>query len=435
MKRINMFLVCFTSLVLFACNNNEEVIPLYKVSTPIPEHGSEDVSIQWGTKFSFESENSYKDGTNYEVFFDTINPPKIKYSVLGSGTVEFERTDLLANKTYYWQVNSKSKDGEIKEGIIWEFSTTNKYYHNSSSWDQEEVNEVGMKGYTYIDGNLSIYKDYISDLTPLSCVNEIKGELSIWSTSFNNLEGLGNLEKINGLYIRDNEFLTDIDELSNLQFLTGGLHIDYNKELTNLSGLDSITGEINTLYISGNPNLIKLPEILSLSDTLESVFISSNALLNLYELRNLKYVSGDFKLVLYESAKSFGLMNLEEVLGVAYFNIADTTMESFTSLSKVGGEMMIWESENLISLKGLEKLVTIGEYFTIEYNRKLKTLSGIDNLNRAGYIWIYGNNLLTEYCALYNLVLSQNISWDNFLINSKEETSYVLDDIYNNCGK
>ncbi|WP_147676490.1 fibronectin type III domain-containing protein [Algibacter pacificus] len=62
------------------------------------------------------------DSLNYDVYFDTVNPPVSKVSENQSSTT-FDIGSLLAATTYYFRVNVKDDNGGTTIGQVWSFNT------------------------------------------------------------------------------------------------------------------------------------------------------------------------------------------------------------------------------------------------------------------------------------------------------------------------
>jgi hypothetical protein len=432
-----LFTVILFGIFIISCKKDEKVIPIPEIKTPIPGNNSVNVEIQSGIIISFEHNNEGDQDYTYEIYLDTINQPIKKIKELSKYEYSFNTSDLLAGKTYYWQVVCKNSNGITKESEIWKFTTTVTYTYPPTvgGWSQELVNEIGAKRYTCIDGAVSI-GDRVNDLTPFRRITEITKSLSIWSVSFSNLKGLENLKKIgNGLFIANTTNLKSVAELKNIELINGPLKFDNNSNLESISSLDSAKGNITSVTIDNNPKVSKLPFILASCDTLSSLTIVHNPLSDVSELKNLKVVTGKAVVYVLGSGVLKGLEQLKEVKGeLALETGGNTDMQNLRNLASVGGDFMLLYSESLISLNGLENLISIGGNLYVEDNPKLTSLSGLDNLNKAKSVVMRNNPNLTEYCALHTLINSQNILWTNFYINSDSNTNLVLDYVHKNCN-
>ncbi len=167
---------------------------------------------------------------------------------------------------------------------------------------QAEVNSFAG---TSITGNLTIQGSDIVDLTPLSTLTTVGGEMVVGVVSewepgnavLTNLEGLSNLTTVGGsLYVHNNDLLTDLDGLSNLTSV-GGLVVGSNASLTNLDGLSNLTsmGLLAIFWCDALTNLEGLSNLTSVSNNLEIWWNAS--LTNLDALSNLASVGSDLQVV------------------------------------------------------------------------------------------------------------------------------------------
>ncbi len=103
------------------------------------------------------------------------------------------------------------------------------------------------------------------DLTGLNSLTSVGGILYIWqNNTLTSLNGLDNLNYIGGgmsigySYTSEsgNPALTNISSLYSLQTVIGEINISYNNSLTSLSGLDNIdAGSVSSLRIWSNESL------------------------------------------------------------------------------------------------------------------------------------------------------------------------------------
>ena len=105
---------------------------------------------------------------------------------------------------------------------------------------------------------------------------EIEGHVYI-GTNIHNLNGLSVLTAIHGpLFVHTNLFLTDFEDLENLNTL-GGLHVDYTGSLISFSGLENVVTFKGYIHIDANSDLISLSGLDNINiDSIEYILISSN---------------------------------------------------------------------------------------------------------------------------------------------------------------
>jgi hypothetical protein len=113
--------------------------------------------------------------------------------------------------------------------------------------------------YSCLPGGIAFSTQAEIDNFPIDypyCMN-ISGDVEISGSSITGLDGLGQVETINGsLDIHDNASLESLAGLAGLQSINGNLSITGNEMLSSLDGLDSISSaSIVDLDINGNSNL------------------------------------------------------------------------------------------------------------------------------------------------------------------------------------
>ena len=114
---------------------------------------------------------------------------------------------------------------------------------------QEDVNLFGQENYTVVTGNLKISSSTgppvevrITDLSSLLALKEVGGQLEVYGF-MNNLEGLNNLERVEGGingFLLGGPRLQNVDALSSLVFVGGGLLLWGNENLQNINGLSNL---------------------------------------------------------------------------------------------------------------------------------------------------------------------------------------------------
>ncbi len=198
-----------------------------------------------------------------------------------------------------------------------------------------------------LQGSVSIHGSDIVDLSGLSQVTSISGNLNIGNDYGDSAVG--------------NPLLSSLTGLENLTEIGGTLMIiRKNESLSNLDGLDNLTSIGGALLIG-----------ISYSHTARNI----EALTNIKALSNLTSVGGQ----LYISSTWL------------------TNLEGLENLSSIGGSFEIWSNVALGNFAGLENLTSIGGEMRIHYNPNLTSLTGLDNIeaNSISYIHITNNPSLS----------------------------------------
>ena len=142
---------------------------------------------------------------------------------------------------------------------------------------QAEVNSFAG---TSITGSLTIQGSDIIDLTPLSTLTSVGGDLYVYNNdTLTNLDGLSNFTSVGGwLSVYNNDALTNLDGLGNLTSVGGYLWVASNLVLTNLDGLGNLTS-VGSLSVGGNAALTNLDGLGNLT-SVGSLYIAYNDYLN-----------------------------------------------------------------------------------------------------------------------------------------------------------
>lgn len=211
-----------------------------------------------------------------------------------------------------------------------------------------------VTGCDTIKGNLIIgtYDDIpvIESLSSLSIFKVIKGDLYIRKTLLKNLDGLHNINKIEGkVVISFNEQLENLSGFPEVNNLYESIRIEDNDTLFNLTGLENIDSISGGLNIQKNKNLKQLDGLHSLT-LCKSLLIEENSSLeNLIGLNNLREVEGGINIRMNEQFVNLeGLENLEKV-----------------------SNFFIGSNENITSLYGVKDIVNIEEELRVYSNESL----------------------------------------------------------------
>lgn len=258
---------------------------------------------------------------------------------------------------------------------------------------QAEVNDFPIQYPDCIDieGDVIINGSDINDLSPLSNLETIGGDLEIGQNNvytneqLTNLSGLENLITIGeDLRLFYNMVLSDISALSNLQFIGDAIMIEDNPTLSSIAALGNII-EIGELCLRLTPLITTLTELISLSVIRDEIDIDESNLSNLAGLENITSLNEDLNLSNNESLVS---------------------LEGLENLVKVAKEFTIKGNDMLIDLTGVESLDSVGTC-RIQNNSLLETLHGLNHLSYiggdsylSGYTYIAGNDILTCISAL-----------------------------------
>lgn len=234
---------------------------------------------------------------------------------------------------------------------------------------QQELNFFGMYGYSEIQGYLTIHEDnsnraVLTSLQPLSSLQQVQN-FSLLSTGLSSLNGLENLSVPGNFYMSD-DTLTSLDGLQNITNVNS-LAIYNCDQLTDLNGLQNLVTIDYDFYLLRNPLILNFTGL----DNLESA-----GSIDIQDCASFQNIEG---------LTSFN----------SYFNIKIENCSSFTSLN--GMDTLLSNSSAIISSLNLRK------------NSALTSLTGLENLQKAGYLVLESNSNLTNLTALHNLTTLESL--------------------------
>lgn len=218
-----------------------------------------------------------------------------------------------------------------------------------------------------IEGSVNIWGDNISDLSGLSNIKEIHGDLDIlYCDSLMSLEGLNGLYEIGGgLGIQHNALLQNVDAFKSVDYIGGRVRFYYNLELVSIRGFEGLN-QINGLEISSCSNL--------------SDFSG---------LRNVERINGDFSFAFNPKMKGFEYFeNLKEISGEFGVNSCGglITIDGLNNIKILSDGLVITNCDSLQNLTGLESLKNVGVYCRIKNCKSLKNLDGLGELIKVDYL-------------------------------------------------
>ena len=232
-------------------------------------------------------------------------------------------------------------------------------------YSQADVNALVLPANaTAIHGNVRIgsLASDISDLSPLTAITEITGNVLVQNNSgLPNLMGLNQLQTIGGYFkVSSNATLTSLGDFPTLQSIGGDFEVS-NNALTSL-------GDFPTLQSIGG-----------------RFVVFNNALTSLGDFPTLQSIGGRF---------------------VVSSNVALPSLGDFSTLQTIGGSFEVKNNGILTSLGDFPALQTIGGSFSAQGNDALTSLGGFPMLASIGSdqhsvsISVASNNRLQDCCVL-----------------------------------
>jgi hypothetical protein len=149
--------------------------------------------------------------------------------------------------------SSSGSDGGTDGGIECILGT---YIGNFNITTQARV--AALAGYTSLSENLTIECESCTDLSELSCLTSVGGDLSIGGNDvLTNLDGLSALTSVGGghLIVINNPIITNLNGLSGITSVGENLSIYYNYVLPNCEAcdlLDQLTSAPTSINVHDN---------------------------------------------------------------------------------------------------------------------------------------------------------------------------------------
>jgi hypothetical protein len=219
------------------------------------------------------------------------------------------------------------------------------------------VDLAALEGFTEVTGNLRIQAGDIPNLSPLSTLTRVGGEIEIAENdALTNLTGLESLESIGDqLNINNNDGLETLDGLDSLATIGDRIYVTSNGALTSLSGLPSLTST-STVQIYNNPALSSIG--LSALETVGSMTVQSNN--SLPELGGLDSLTEANELHIYSNNSLATFTGLEPLRSLNSIHASDnhslTSVDVLYGLTSFGGSYFSIYSNNSLCAEDVDTL-------------------------------------------------------------------------------
>ena len=348
-----------------------------------------------------------------------------------------------------------------------------------------------IEGFVYINGS------NIKDLTGLSQIDSIGGDLHIWGNdSLADLTGLEALKRIGGnlrigiyyAYAQTyNPVLSSLTGLDGLGEIGGSLEVSVNHDLINCEGLENLHTIGGSLYFRNNINMVNLSGLDNLEFIGEDITIGGQlSLIDFTGLEGISHVNGNLILgacSIYVDALQgngnssyHGLHNIIQIDGnLELCRLKCCDLSGFDNLTEVGGRLIIRRT-SLTSLSGIETLQYVGNgidlgdwndwyqatmgnpdltsvegligvssigggILRIEANYSLTSLSGLDNIDpmTIGQLKIdnfpspTGDMPVLSHCAIKSICDYLNLPGANAWIAHNDEGCLSIAEVLDSC--
>lgn len=265
--------------------------------------------------------------------------------------------------------------------------------------DAEFLQDFYDEGYNSISGNLKIISTDNVNLSLLSNIMEVKGNVGIASPKLLTLSFLNNLKFVNDLSITNSPDLESI-RLENLRVVKEGLTIMYpnlKNDNNSFPMLDSIGKRLYIHYL-GSPYIIDFPQLKTVGEDLYII--------------NVPEIDKDYqafpelisigKDLYFNLNRSSNIMKFPKLESVERFTIKESnsnTMDITPSLIEVEN-IEIVRCPIITNLDGFQNLKR-ANVIEITDNSSLISLEGLEGLIKVNSgILIRENSNLVDFCAI-----------------------------------
>lgn len=287
--------------------------------------------------------------------------------------------------------------------------TPSNFVHILSTQAAVDSFPIYYPGCTDFDGSITISGNNITNLNGLSNLQYIRRDFIIENNPIlSDLTGLGALIKAGDFSIDNNPTLINLNGLNSLEEAKAFIVIN-NSSLVDLSGLTSVK-TLKYLGISYNSHLLNLNALNNLDSVELSVSIEQNpALISLQGLRNLR-IAGSFSVSFNPLLANLNeLENLKSLIGLtvdnsnAIINLYGLRNLHYLLALYITNNKFLKDIKDLNGLRNLNGLV-------IDNNPSLINLTGLDNITKLRSECRISNNAsLVNLKGINNI---DSIGWD-----------------------
>lgn len=310
---------------------------------------------------------------------------------------------------------------------------------------QADVDEFVNNNYSGVDGMLLVTSpdsgepSNITDISGLSSLSYVSGDLNISSNVLTTLNGLQNITEIGGLFILSyNDSLKEVNALSSLRKIGDILQIGNNPQLINIDGFSNLNIVRGSIIIFSNHSLTSIGDAfenlesalnISISQTMFESIDGFNSLSN---CDNIDLNHNDQ----LESISGFNSLQSGKNLSIS-LNENLQSINAFSSLTSVDEFMLVQPgtiSSPVISINAFLNLTTIVNVLGI------RGLANTD-INFISNVQTVGNNLninynenLSDLCGL-NALISNNGLGGGFYVSNNLYNPSIQDILNGNCSQ
>ena len=257
----------------------------------------------------------------------------------------------------------------------------------------------------YIEGSLVISATTLTEVPDLSSLEWVSGDVQIFGNDeLANIDGLAMLSRVDGeVWMSDNGALTHVDGFGALAYVGEGFTIQSHPVLTDLDGLANLA-DANAVDINSNAALESVAGLDGLTAVSE-LNIASNASLT--------------EISIFNRPSAPTVLDVLTLSGPA----AVTDLDGFNRLEAVNSLLQITNMDEMLTLSGFDNLVVVDDMempcdepdpwmcadstgMEIGNNDVLTEISGFSSLEIvSGNLRIYENDAMTDLSGFANLTM------------------------------
>ena len=268
----------------------------------------------------------------------------------------------------------------------------------------------GLDNLRAVGGSLVVDRNgSLASLGTLENLTSLDGELRVRFTDLVNLDGLGNITRVGGLEIANNQLLLEIAGLGGLRTIDGDLRLSGNTSLVSIEGLRNLQEITGVLSLWTNSALDNLEPLSSVSSISGFELVTNRSLSSIEPLKHLfTELSGDVWISRNDNLTSSDVFtNLTQVAGNLTLDGSQSEQRyDMPNLGAVGGSFSV---SNVGSLEGFGSLQAIGGTLNISFNEALANLGGLESLTSIRELRLWNNESLVDIAALSNLSAANDV--------------------------
>jgi|GEM_PF-2010705 len=316
----------------------------------------------------------------------------------------------------------------------------------------------------------------VIDLSGLSVITEINGNLDLGYYAGTSLSGLDNVTTINGNITIDGPNLTDVSALSNVVSFSNDLYLYSVNESLDFSTVANLTPQYILIFntggafdISSLPNLANIESLylqscsfndysdFSITSNLKKLFIFSdsnittmNHFSNNTDIEELSLISmpsipsismldfaSEMKLIRLWDLPNLNVVpsfsDVTKVDGFVYFQglLPQATFNVLNNCTEITSGLTIQSNDNIQTINGFQSLTNVGQLI-IQTNFQLNTISGFPVLKSVGNFNISGNGMsnLTGFQNLESVSSLTIANEDIASLQSLDKLKLIANNLY-----